>query len=341
MTDIKLVKYDAACKAIAAAKSIDEVKQIRDVSIAMRAYARQANNHELEADAIEIRMRATRRMDQMRQQQKATVGLSKGAQGTGSNQYRKQVRATEKPAPPTLAEAGINKNLAHEGRKLGAMDEHQFEQAVKTARDAANKVVKDAIKGTAKKLSRSDREDLLGRQQRALPVKKYGVIYADPPWHFTPYSETTGMDRAADNHYPTMDVDVICALDVPATTDCVLFLWATVPMLPDALRVMAAWGFAYKSHFVWIKDKAGTGFWNRNKHELLLIGTRGQVPAPEHGEQYESAIESPRSLHSAKPFAFREMIEELFPTLPRIELFAREQVVGWDAWGNEITEAAE
>jgi N6-adenosine-specific RNA methylase IME4 len=107
-------------------------------------------------------------------------------------------------------------------------------------------------------------------------------------------------------------------------------------MLPQALDVMGAWSFAYRSHFVWVKDRFGTGYWNRNRHELLLVGTRGEVPAPAPGEQYASVIYAEVGQHSAKPFHFREMIEELFPTLPRVEMFARgEAVGGWDRWGNE------
>jgi hypothetical protein len=129
---MNLVKYDEACAEIAAAKQVDEVKQIRDVSLAMQTYARQAKNHQLEADAIEIRMRATRRMDQMRQEQKITVGLASGKEGK-----RKALGFSKNPSDrPTLAEAGINKNLAHEGRKLGALSEREFAKAVTTARDA-------------------------------------------------------------------------------------------------------------------------------------------------------------------------------------------------------------
>ena len=124
--EVKLIKYDRACKAIAAAKRVDEVKRIRDVAVAMKAYARQANNYELEADALEIRMRATRRMDQMRQEQAKTIGLAKGG---GGKHGRKRV--AEKP---TLKDAGINKNLAHEGRRLGRMTEEQFEEAITEAR---------------------------------------------------------------------------------------------------------------------------------------------------------------------------------------------------------------
>lgn len=189
---------------------------------------------------------------------------------------------------------------------------------------------------------RTVRERELGEEQQALPEKRYGVIYADPPWRFEPYSRDTGMDRAADNHYPTEDSNDIQSLVVPAADDCVLFLWATVPMLPEALAVMTAWQFEYKSHFVWCKDKAGTGYWNRNRHELLLIGTRGDIPAPAPGYQYESVIDAPVGEHSAKPIGFREMIEEMFPTLPKLEMFARGgKIEGWDRWGNEVAEAAE
>src|SRR5262245_6378671 len=106
MSDVQLIKYDAARKAIAEAKDVDEVKEIRDKSVAMRAYARQAKNHDLERDAIAIRMRATRRMDQMRQDQKATIGLAKGG-GDKRSEHRGKRNPTD---PPTLADAGIDKN---------------------------------------------------------------------------------------------------------------------------------------------------------------------------------------------------------------------------------------
>ena len=150
----QLVKYEAACRAIAAAKNVDEVKKIRDVSIAMKAYAHQAKNLIMEADALEIRMRATRRMDQLRQDQKATVGLAKPR---GSNQHKDRV-ARKPDAPATLAEAGIDKNLAHEGRKLGALNDKDFEKAVTSARTAISSVVKTAMRSGNKKKQRADRE---------------------------------------------------------------------------------------------------------------------------------------------------------------------------------------
>jgi N6-adenosine-specific RNA methylase IME4 len=186
---------------------------------------------------------------------------------------------------------------------------------------------------------RARREAELGERQRALPDRRYGVILADPPWRFEPYSRITGVDRAADNHYPTSALEEIKALAVAsiAARDCALFLWATVPMLPQALDVMATWGFAYKSNIVWVKDRIGTGYWVRNKHELLLIGTHGQIPAPAPGTQWASAIEAPVGLHSEKPAVFYEIIERYFPTLPKIELHARGAIArpGWDVWGLE------
>jgi phage N-6-adenine-methyltransferase len=130
-----LVRYEAACRAVADAKTVDEVKDIRDKSVAMAAYARQAKNRDLEADAVEIRMLATRRLDQMRQAQKETVGLNTGSQGR---------RVDEKP---TLASQGIDKNLAHQARTLGALSEDKFEAAVSDARQAVTSDVR-IVRGT-------------------------------------------------------------------------------------------------------------------------------------------------------------------------------------------------
>jgi hypothetical protein len=169
---MKLIKYDAACRAIAAAKQVDEVKKIRDVSVAMRAYARQAGNRSLEADAVEIRMRATRRMDQMRQEQAATVGLAKGG---GGKHGRKRV--AEKP---TLKDAGVGKHLAHEGRKLGALTNREFERAVETARESVSRVVKEALHSDNKKERRATREKMA-------KIDAHAEAAAPWKWRRTPF----------------------------------------------------------------------------------------------------------------------------------------------------------
>jgi N6-adenosine-specific RNA methylase IME4 len=104
---------------------------------------------------------------------------------------------------------------------------------------------------------------------------------------------------------------------------------------------MNAWGFEYKSHFIWNKDHIGTGYWSRNRHELMQVGTRGNIPAPAMGTQLNSVIDAPAGRHSAKPEAFYALIEKYFPTLPKIELNRRGPArAGWDAWGNEAEVAA-
>jgi ParB/RepB/Spo0J family partition protein len=194
-------------------------------------------------------------------------------------------------------------------------------------------------KTTALKLKRQERERQLAAATEAavgkLGKKVYGVLYADPPWKYTnpPMGDVA---RATENHYPTMTTEAITKLEVPAADDCVLFLWATIPMLPAALAVMAAWGFAYKSAIAWIKDKAGTGYWVRSQCELLLIGTRGDIPAPAPGEQPPAVVDAARARHSEKPAVFAELIERLFPNVPKLEMFARQERPGWDVWGNEI-----
>jgi N6-adenosine-specific RNA methylase IME4 len=211
-------------------------------------------------------------------------------------------------------------------------------QATETGKPPSTRAVRTEVK----QIRRAKREAELGaateRAAAAIGPRLYGVIYADPPWRFEPYSRITGMDRAADNHYPTMTLEAIKQLRVPAAEDAVLFLWATAPMQPEAFEVMAAWGFTYRSQFIWLKPVAGTGYWNRNRHEHLLVGTRGDVPAPAPGEQFDSVISAPSGRHSEKPPAFAEMIEEMFPSLPRLEMFARGPRPGWDVWGNEAWE---
>jgi N6-adenosine-specific RNA methylase IME4/predicted XRE-type DNA-binding protein len=211
--------------------------------------------------------------------------------------------------------------------------------------DVSSKSSETSRSHSTKAERRAERERELATKQIDLPATRYGVIVADPEWRFEPYSRETGMDRAADNHYPTSATEIIAARPVQdiAADDCALFLWATVPMLRDALRVMEAWGFEYKSHCVWDKVHIGTGYWFRNRHELLLVGTKGDIPAPAMGEQFSSVMTIARKEHSVKPEQFLELIEQYFPTLPKIELNRRGPPrSGWDAWGNEVVaEAAE
>jgi len=236
---------------------------------------------------------------------------------------RKVIESGDKNLIQAVENGSIAVSVAE---KIARLDPEEREQVISASRP------EQAIK----KATRQKKEVELAQRQTALPQKKYGVIYADPEWKFETFSEN-GMDRSADNHYPTSVTDDICQRPVwdIAAEDSVLFLWATVPMIKDAFKVMDAWGFTYKSQAIWVKDRIGTGYWFRNKHEILLVGTKGKIPAPAMGDQFNSIIEAPLGAHSEKPKVFHEMIEAYFPTLPKIELNARDAREGWDIWGYE------
>lgn len=222
-------------------------------------------------------------------------------------------------------------------RKLGrpALGKRPMSDAERQRRH--RKLAKHKAKAVRRQALIEARDARVGALTASLAaLDRYGVIYADPPWQFEAWSRETGMDRSAANHYATMPLADIKALPVPAAKDSVCFLWVTVPMLPQGIEVLAAWGFTYRSAAGWIKDRDGTGFWFRNRLELLLVGTRGHIPAPAMGDQPPQLIVAPRRRHSQKPEPFAAMIERLYPTLPKLEMFARRARAGWHCWGNEI-----
>ena len=173
--------------------------------------------------------------------------------------------------------------------------------------------------------------------------KKYSIIYADPPWAYLWGKGKDGGHFAPEKHYSTMSTDEICALDIKriAAKNCALLMWATMPCLPDAIKVMQAWGFHYKTcAFTWIKTKkdgsplAGMGSYTKANAELCLLGMRGHLKSAD--KTVRQVVMHPRMGHSVKPPIVRESIVKLFGDVPRIELFARQFADGWDCWGNEV-----
>jgi len=166
-----------------------------------------------------------------------------------------------------------------------------------------------------------------------LPVGRYSVVYADPPWK---YDFSRSDSRSIESHYPTMDVDEISSLKIPSAKDSVLFLWATSPKLREALNVINAWGFEYKTSMVWVKDKVGMGYYSRGQHELLLIGTKGDIGVPAPAKRRDSVIFAPVEGHSEKPRIIYEIIESIYPNRNYLELFARSKREGWANWGLDM-----
>lgn len=174
-------------------------------------------------------------------------------------------------------------------------------------------------------------------------MKKYGAIYADPPWEYRVYAKE-GKGRSAASHYPTMGLADIKALPVEeiADKDCALFLWVTFPCLKEGLEVIEAWGFTYKTvAFVWIKQNKksdslfwGMGYWTRCNAELCILATRGSPKRADAG--VHQVVVSHVMEHSRKPEEVRERIVRLMGDVPKIELFARRKAEGFDVWGNEV-----
>jgi N6-adenosine-specific RNA methylase IME4 len=184
---------------------------------------------------------------------------------------------------------------------------------------------------------------LSNAQALSLDVR-FPLIYADPPWTFEVNSDLGKVLTSPENHYPTMSVDEICDLMVGhrhiteiVDDACALFLWCTsANLVVSALPVLEHWGFEYKTHAVWDKQRAGTGYVFRNQHEVLLYATRGDMPAPMFAPP--SVFKYPRGKHSAKPPEIRRTLEKMYPAFDkrdRIELFARGKVPGWTVWGTK------
>ena len=170
-------------------------------------------------------------------------------------------------------------------------------------------------------------------------IKKYNIVYADPPWTYN--DKALSGSRGAGCKYDLMTLDEICALPVGEITDdnCALFLWVTMPQLPNAFRVIQEWGFTYKTcAFTWVKTNKkahsiamGMGNYTRGNAELVLLGTKGKIKR--ESASVSSVIIAPRDAHSKKPNRVRNKIVELLGDVPRVELFARQRYIGWDSLG--------
>ena len=173
----------------------------------------------------------------------------------------------------------------------------------------------------------------------ALPNEKYQIVYADPPWDYKGQLQHAGPGSGdsggAIRHYPTVTLNGLKQLPVSeiADEDCLLFLWSTSPHLDQAIELGKAWGFAWATvAFVWDKQRVNPGFYTMSQCELCLVFKRGRIPRPRGARNVRQLVTSPRRRHSAKPDEVRTRIEAMFPTQPKIELFAREQYNEWDSW---------
>lgn len=322
-----LTKWDAAKKALAEAHRVDEVLKIRDKAETIRYALIQAKEApEVVRQATQIKLRAERRAGQLLKDQPKNRGG--GEKGVGRRGMRSQGKTALSPS--TYTNQGIDKRDASKWQKIAEIPEAKFEDFLVTMPDLSTA----AVVRLAKQASRE--KTLKGIKESNLQESvtgKFPVLYADPPWQYS----NSGFDQSAASQYPTMPTNKICDLPIEnlSTTNSVLFLWVTSPLLPDGLAVMGSWGFEYKTSMVWIKNSAaGIGFYWPIRHEFLLVGTRGSM-LPENKAVKDSVFEISKTKHSEKPNEFYALIESLYSG-PYLELFARKERKGWKSWGNQI-----
>lgn len=356
-----LVKYDAACRALAEAVSVDEVMDIRDAAEMQAAAARIAGNRQLEMQAVELRMRGTRKLGEIIAKQKDVAGLNKGGRPSP-----KTPSDAEGVSAPKLKELGITHRLSHQAQKLAAVPAQEFEGLVETWRAESQaldgRLTTDLLRVGAEQRQREARRELQkalsDRTYELTGFRRYAAIYFDPPWH----RKQGVTDRSYENHYPTMTWDEIIAwaytMRAHILDDAWGFMWiprahafALHPVtyevmiddgslhdveikMPLGWAIARAMGFdAFSTCFVWTKtdeehaDDAGMGILVRDQDELLLMFKKGRGnPKPATNEVFGSNHrERSRPLgHSRKPQYYREMIAKLVGDgVPVLECFAR------------------
>jgi N6-adenosine-specific RNA methylase IME4 len=315
---------------LAEIKTVDDAKKIVNLAEAARVYAREVElGLEAQDHAAEIKLRAQRRGGEI------LAKMEKGA-GRPSNN---SIQPDKNYKTEQYKEIGITTADASRWQQIAALPAKQFEAVIADTMEADKELTTAAMLREAQSVKRETHHDSL--KQAELPSNKYRVLYADPPWQYNDAGVITDSDAygRAERHYPTLSIDALCMLGASvremSESDAVLFLWVTSPLLEDSFKIINAWGFEYKTSFVWDKIKHNFGHYNSVRHEFLLICTRGSC-TPDNLKLFDSVQAIERSdKHSEKPQEFYGIIETLYTHGKRLELFARSSREGWDSWGNE------
>lgn len=221
--------------------------------------------------------------------------------------------------------ASVSHDTIAKVKKIEAKATPEVKDKVQKGHISINEAYKEVKKEERKKENES-------KTPAAIPKGIFNIIYCDPPWQYD-FAETD--NRKVENQYPTMTVDELKEMQLPEISeDALLVMWATAPKLLEALAVIKAWGFQYKTHAIWDKEKIGMGYWFRGQHELIIVATKGNFSPPLPQFRNCSIHREERTEHSVKPEFFYTWIEKAFKG-NKIELFARTKRSGWEAWGNE------
>ena len=326
-----LVRLDAVRRELGRCVDLGDLKKIRDQALALQSYTRaQGLSSELQAKAAGIRVDAEARIGELLRERVSDehAGPGRGkknpvAQPTGfSDDERRRFRALARLSEATreTLKAQLGDELTPTGilRLAHGQEKHERAESIRANVVSGPDVV-------------SDLEEL------ANTGAKFSTVYADPPWAYG----NQGTRAATDSHYVTMSVVEIAALPVKEVMldSGHLHLWTTNAFLFDAKTVLEAWGFEYRSCFVWVKPQMGIGNYWRVSHEFLILGVRGGARTFKD-KSLMSWMALDRTDHSRKPEPVRMMIERASPG-PYLELFGRRPVEGWSVMGNEIEPAQE
>ena len=319
-----LNNFDKAKSLIAQADLTEAIDWVNKAE-ALRVYATKAKKgHEIQNQCAEIKLRAERRAGEI---------LAELPKEQGERRDLTLSTADKVPLySDILRENQLAPATADRWQLEATVPDEAFTAFLHKTNTEAREVTSAGLRRFAIRQQFSDNGDI-----PPLPTDIFNVIYADPPWRYDNILPEWG---PAQLHYPTLTLERLCALEIPAANDAVLFLWATNPFLRNALELVDAWGFEYKTNMVWIKTDLkypGSGFYIRGRHELLFICTKGSfVPDQTGKEPIGSVIEAPVREHSVKPEVVYTIIETMYPDAKYLELFARQTRPGWVAWGNEI-----
>lgn len=329
LADRVIARLRDAKKALQQATTVHQAKVVADFAAAQQVFAeRQKLGESIIGQAHEIKIYALAKLGDLLKE----LPKSRGAAGIGKPESAVPDRYRTQAA--TYHDLGIDKKTAAVAQQLASLDPVTREEI------AQREKTLQQVRTQERRAERIDQLVNLSHTTAPLAAdRRFPVVYADPPWR---YEHVKTESRAIENQYPTMALDEICALPLGdvTTDDALLFLWATSPKLAEAMRVIDTWGFTYRTSMVWVKDQIGMGYYARQRHELLLICTKGAPPVPEPVDRPDSVVNAPRGKHSEKPDVFYALIERMYPTLPKIEMFSRRPRRGWDAWGNQAAVAS-
>lgn len=315
----ELIHLDKAKAQIAKIQTIKEAKEHMSKAEALRIYAKKAGLGLVAQNrCAEYKMRIERRAGEI-------------------------LGNTVRPGNPQLlhdATIGklpreINRTQSSRWQWEAKVPETKFEEFVASFTESGKELTTSELLRLAKFLERGIHRSEIP----ILPEGKYNVIYADPPWQYW-----EGGEKNQSQHYNTMTIEEIKDLSIQELADenCILFLWATSPILKDVFGIIENWGFEYSTiGFIWIKSKKdktgfafGCGNWTRANAEYCLIATKGSIERQD--ATISQVIYEPKEKHSKKPDIVRDKIVQLVGDLPRVELFARGKLPeGWKGWGDE------